>query len=128
MVYADDINILGDSVRTIKENAEALVVACKETGLEVNAEKTRYMVISRGQHPRQNHDLKMGNKLFERVEEFKNLITTVKIKISFVKKLRACGSRGMIAVIWCRSFVFQFAIQKCKDTQKYNFARCFVWA
>ena len=36
LVYADDVNILGGSVHTIKENAEALVVASKETGLEAN--------------------------------------------------------------------------------------------
>jgi hypothetical protein len=40
--YADDINILGGSVHTVKENAEALEVATKEIGLEVNAEKTKY--------------------------------------------------------------------------------------
>jgi hypothetical protein len=33
LVYADDVNILGGSVHTVKENAEALVVATKETGL-----------------------------------------------------------------------------------------------
>ena len=41
MVYVDDVNVLGE-INIIKENAEALVVACKEIGLEVNAEKTRY--------------------------------------------------------------------------------------
>jgi len=46
LVYADDVNILGGSIHTIKENAEALVVAIKETGLEVNADKTKYMVMS----------------------------------------------------------------------------------
>jgi len=45
LVYAD-INILGGSVHTIKENAEALIVASKEIGLEVNADKTMDMVIS----------------------------------------------------------------------------------
>jgi len=39
-------NILGRSIHIIKKNTEALVVACKETGLEVNADKTKYMVIS----------------------------------------------------------------------------------
>jgi len=39
------INILGRSVHTIKENAEALVVASKETGPEVNADHTKYMVL-----------------------------------------------------------------------------------
>jgi len=39
LAYADDVNILGGSVHTVKKNAEALVVATKEIGLEVNAEK-----------------------------------------------------------------------------------------
>jgi hypothetical protein len=41
LVYADDVNILGGSVYTIKEKAQALVVASKEAGLEVNADKTK---------------------------------------------------------------------------------------
>ena len=39
LVYVDDVNILGGSVHTVKENEEALIVASKETGLEVNAGK-----------------------------------------------------------------------------------------
>ena len=51
LVYADDVNILGGSVRTtIKENAEALIVVSKEIGLEVTADKTKYMVMSRDQN------------------------------------------------------------------------------
>jgi len=46
LAYADNVNILGGSVHTVKENAEALVVATKETGLEVNADKTKYMIMS----------------------------------------------------------------------------------
>ena len=46
VVYADDVNILGGSLHTIKKNAEALVVASKEIGLEVNADKTENMVMS----------------------------------------------------------------------------------
>ena len=47
LVYTDDI--LGGSGHTIKENAEALVVASKEIGLEVSADKTVYMVMSRSE-------------------------------------------------------------------------------
>jgi len=47
LFYADDVNILEGSVRTIKENVEASVVASKETGVEVHADKTKYMVMSR---------------------------------------------------------------------------------
>ena len=46
LAYTDDVNILGGSIHTVKENAEALVVATKETGLEVNADKTKYMIMS----------------------------------------------------------------------------------
>ena len=40
LAYADDVNMLGGSIHTVKENAEALVVATKEIGLEVSADKT----------------------------------------------------------------------------------------
>jgi hypothetical protein len=46
LVYADDVNILGRSIHSIKKNAHDLMIASKEIGLEVNAEKTKYMVMS----------------------------------------------------------------------------------
>jgi len=50
LAYADDVNMLGGSIHTVKENAEALVAATRETGLEVSADKTKYMVMSRDQN------------------------------------------------------------------------------
>ena len=46
LVYVDDVNTLGGSIHTIKKNAEALVAASKETRLEVNVDKTKYMPMS----------------------------------------------------------------------------------
>ena len=77
LVYADDVNILGGSVHTIKENAEALIVASKETGLEVNVDETKYVVMSREQTAGLSHTMKGDNSSIERVEEFKYLGTTV---------------------------------------------------
>ena len=54
VVYADDVNILGGSVHTIKKNTEALVVAIKKVCLEVNAGKTKYILMSRDQNAEQN--------------------------------------------------------------------------
>jgi hypothetical protein len=47
LVYVDYVNILGGSVLSIEKNTDTLVVANKEIGLEVNADKTTYMVMSR---------------------------------------------------------------------------------
>jgi hypothetical protein len=46
LVYADEVNLLEDNIYIIKKNTEALVDASKEVGLEENAEKTKYMLIS----------------------------------------------------------------------------------
>jgi hypothetical protein len=56
-----------------KESTEALVVANKEICPEVNAKKTKYMVMSRDQTTGENHNIKVGNKSLERVEQFKYL-------------------------------------------------------
>ena len=50
LVYAEDGNILGGSVHTVKEITETLVVTCKPIGLELNANKTKHMVRSRDQN------------------------------------------------------------------------------
>jgi hypothetical protein len=56
--YADDINILGVSVNNVEDNTEALLVAGKEIGLEVNANKTRYVAISRDHNAGRSHGKK----------------------------------------------------------------------
>jgi len=89
LAYADDVNILGGSIHTLKENAEALVAATRETGLEVSADTTKYMVMSRDQNAGRIHRVRIDNSTFERVEEFKYLATTLKNKILFRMKLRA---------------------------------------
>jgi len=53
------------------KNATALVVATKEIGLEVNADKTKYMVMSQDRNAGRVCSVKIDNSSFERVEEFK---------------------------------------------------------
>jgi hypothetical protein len=68
---------LGGNIHTIRKNTEALLIASKEIGLEVNAEKTKYMNMSRDQNAGQNGYIQIGNKSFETVEQFEYLGTTL---------------------------------------------------
>jgi len=68
---------LGGNVDTVKKNAEVLVAATKENGLEVNAHKTKYMTVSRDQNAGLILGIKIDNSSIERVEEFKYLGTTL---------------------------------------------------
>jgi hypothetical protein len=62
---------------TIKKNTETVIDASKEVGLDVNAEKTKYTLLSFHQNAVQNHDMKIANRSFENVAQFKYLETTV---------------------------------------------------
>ncbi|KAJ4427741.1 hypothetical protein ANN_25394 [Periplaneta americana] len=77
LVYADDMNMLGENTQTIRENTGILLEASKEIGLEVNPEKTKYMIMSRDENIVRNGNIKIGNLSFEEVEKFKYLGATV---------------------------------------------------
>jgi hypothetical protein len=77
LAYADDVNIVGENIDTIQKNAKALLDASKEVGLEVNPEKTKYMLVSRCQKAGQSQSIKIRNRSFESVAKSKYLGTTL---------------------------------------------------
>jgi hypothetical protein len=66
-VYANGVNILGESVHTVTE--KGLVVASEEIGLEVNADKTKCMVMSGDQNTGRSKSAKTDNSSYERVDQ-----------------------------------------------------------
>jgi hypothetical protein len=109
LVYADDVNIWGGSIHSIKKNAEDLVIASKEIGLEVNAEKTKYMVVSRHQNAGHNHSINIDNKSFERVEEFKYLGSTLTNQNSIHEEIKSRLKSGNA----CYHSVQNFCLPGC---------------
>jgi hypothetical protein len=87
-VYGDDVNILGGSVHTVKNKAEALVFTNRETRLEVNADKTKYIFMSRDQNAGRSQNTKIDNNSFEMVEEFKYLGTTLTNQNSIQEEIK----------------------------------------
>jgi hypothetical protein len=77
LVCEDGVDILRANVVTIGENAEALVVVSKETGLEVNADTTKYMVTSRDQIAGKSYGINIFTSFVDRVEVFKYLGTNL---------------------------------------------------
>jgi hypothetical protein len=77
LVYAGDVNLLCDSVNSVKENSETLLEASRDVGLEINAEKTKYMIMSRYPNSGQNQNIKIANESFENVATFKYFETTL---------------------------------------------------
>jgi hypothetical protein len=75
------------AIRNIQENQVAvklngkhqklLIDASKDVGLEVNTEKIKCMLLSRHQNAGQNHDIKLGNRYFEIVAQFRYLGMTI---------------------------------------------------
>jgi ribosomal protein S1 len=64
-------------------------MASKESGLEVNADKTKYMVVSRDQNEGRSHNMKIDCRSVEMVEEFKYLGTTLTNQNSIRKEIKS---------------------------------------
>jgi hypothetical protein len=95
----DDVNLLGDSMNTIKENTETHLQASRDVNLEINEEKTKFMIMSRHSNSGQTQNIRIANESFENVATFKYFGTTLTIRMTFIMKSRVDSIRGMLAII-----------------------------
>jgi hypothetical protein len=102
LAYADDVNILGENIDTIQRNKE--VDTSKEVGLEVNPEKTKYMLMLRYQKAGQRQSIKIVNRSFEYVAKFRYLGKTVTDQNCMHEEIKSRLIQGMLATIWIRVF------------------------
>ena len=70
LAYADDVNFIGDNIRTIERNADVLLNACKDIGFAVNAGKTKYMETELHRGMIANEHIKIGRNSYENVKTF----------------------------------------------------------
>ncbi|PSN35187.1 hypothetical protein C0J52_22574 [Blattella germanica] len=82
LVYADDIVLLGDSEEILKDNMHILRSNTRELGLEVNVDKTKYMVTRRNASCNANGQLMTNEENFEeRLLSSQLLSKNIKLKI-----------------------------------------------
>ena len=86
------------------KNVEALVAATKETGLEVNVHKTKYMTVSRDQNAGRIHSVRIDNSSIERMEEFKYLGTTLTNQNYIQEEIKSRLESGNACYYRCRIF------------------------
>jgi ribosomal protein S2 len=98
LLYDDDVNLLGDNIYIyiIKKNTQTLIDANKEVCLEVNAEKTKCVLLFCHKNAGQYHDINIGNRCFENVAQFRYLGTTITnqnvIQEKIKRRLNSCNA------------------------------------
>ena len=103
-------------------------MASKKIGKEVNADRTKYVIMAREQNAGRNHSIRIDSSLFESVDVLKYFGTSLTCQSSIEKKLRADLIQGMLVKIRCRFYFIQVVMQKFQHEyiQKYKFSCCFA--
>jgi hypothetical protein len=104
--YADYVNIVGENIDIIKKNTEAVLDPSKEVGLEGIPEKSKYMLMSCYQKTGQKHSVKIANRSFEDVAEFKYLGTALTSKLHAQRDYEQPKFQECLLLSRSESFVF----------------------
>ena len=99
--------MLGENLQTVRENAEIFIKASKDIGLEVNTEKTKYMITSRHQNLIQNQNIVIGNLSFENLEKLRYLGVTVTNTNDIREEIKRRINIGKCMLLFYRPVCFQ---------------------
>ena len=99
-------------MQTVKGNVAAVVVDSEENGLEVNVDKTKYMVMSGDQNEGWSHNIKIDNTSFGRAKEFKyfwkNLAQKKCIQEEIKSRLKSRNAcYHLVQNVLCSSLLFK---------------------
>jgi hypothetical protein len=107
--YADDNSILGENIDTIQKNTGALLDASKEVGLEVNSEKSKYMLMS-CKKARPKHSIKIVNRSFGGVAKFRYLGTKLTDQNCMQEERKSRINSGNTCYLLVQTLVFPPAV------------------
>jgi hypothetical protein len=112
LAYADDVNIVGENIDTMQKNTKALLDASNEVGLDVNPEKTKYMLVSRCQKAGQRQSIKIVNRSFESVAKFKHLGTTLTDPNCIYEEIKSRLNSGNACYHWVQSLLSSLLLSR----------------
>jgi hypothetical protein len=94
LAKTNDVNLLWNNIDTIQKNIETVIDSITKVGLEINVEKTMHMLLSCQQIVCQNRDIKIANRSFENVSQFKYLGTTVTNQNLIQEEIKKTSNSG----------------------------------
>jgi hypothetical protein len=104
--------LLSDSINTIKDNPETLLRTSRNVGLNTNANKTKYMIISPHQNSGQIQNIRIDIESFEKVAKFKNFETALTSKNYLHDDIKSRLNSGNVFYNSVQNFCLRVSYQK----------------